>query len=300
MKKISILLSVLVIIPGFCLAQWQADMVNSQQGNIQNYTVHSDGSKYRYDYNPGNMNGVVIVDPETNITAIILVDDQLVHYTPSDGMMSRMNDPAQAYQSYIQYGTEEIQGTEEINDIKCIKKVIMQDGKPMITQWYSEKLNFPVKMVVHNAKDTYMELSNIQKWTTDPSTFIVPEGFVEVDEQMRPMIPEPEPPKEWLKTEVSVPVDMPVVRGLLIVVPIDETVYHKLIVENTGETPCKFSYHSFIDGVELSEDIQGPEEYRTQRLHMNEDYKMTLNWKAGQVIKIKVYEGEAQLTIRKE
>lgn len=187
MKTLRVIILSLLVFPLTCSAQWQADMVNSMQGSIQNYKVHSDGSKYRYDYSPGDMNGVVIVDPETNVTAIILVDDQMVHYTPSDGMMSRMNDPAQAYQSFLQHGKEEIQGSEEINGFKCIKKVVMQDGNPLVTQWYSEKLNFPVKMVVHSDKGTYMELNNIQKWESDPDVFVVPEGFIEVDEQMQPV-----------------------------------------------------------------------------------------------------------------
>lgn len=285
----------------FCsLAQWQADMINSVQGSIQNYQVHSDGSKYRYDYNPGDMNGVVIVDPETNVTAIILVDEQMVHYTPSDGMMSRMNDPAQAYGSYLNYGTEKNEGEEMVNGYRCTKKVVIKDGEPFVTQWFSEKLNFPVKMVVHSAEGTYMELQNIRSWEPNPSVFVVPEGYIEVDEKMRPIIPEPEPPSEWEIVDASAPVEMAVSRGMMIVVPINESVYHKLIVENTGDTPCKFSYNSFRDGEELPADIQGPEKFRTRRLHMGEDYKMTLDWKAGQLVKIHVFEGKATLQLFKE
>ena len=170
----------------------------------------------------------------------------------------------------------------------------------MVTQWFSEKLGFPVKIENHLMENTYMLLENIEKWSPDPSIFIVPESFTEVDEQMRPVIPEPAPPEDWAKKEMAVPVDMIVSRGMAISVPILESVYHKLIIKNTGDTPAKFSYHSFIDGVELSEDIQGPEEYRTNRLYMDEDYNMTMNWKAGQVILFKIYEGEASLKIMKE
>jgi len=300
MRKIFLLFNTFLLLPILCLSQWQADMINSMQGNIQEYKVHSDGNKYRYDFTSDDMNGAVIVKPDENLTAILLPNEFMVHYTPSDGMMSRMNDPAQAYGSYLQYGTEKIEGEEMVNGYRCIKKVIISDEKPMVSQWFSEKLNFPVKMIVHYTENTYMELRNISQWNPDPSVFVVPESFVEVDSEMPPVIPEPEPPAEWTKTEVGVPVDMPVERGLMITVPIDETVYHKLIVENKGDTPCKFSYQMFKDGVELPESEQGPIDYRTHRLYMEEKYNVTHNWKAGQVIKIRVYEGEAKLTLRKE
>ena len=128
----------------------------------------------------------------------------------------------------------------------------------------------------------------------------MPEGYLEVDDEMRPMIPEPDPPETWEESELSVPVDMQVSRGMLIIVPIDETEYHKFIIENTGDTPAKFIYHMYVDGVELPDDVQGTEEYRSDRLHMGENYRMTHTWKAGQVIKIKFYEGNASLKIYKE
>jgi len=289
-----------LIFPAVSMGQWQADMTNSAQGNVQEFKVHSDGTQYRYDYASDDVNGAVIVRPSENITAIIFVDKKMVHYTPTDGMMSMMNDPVQAYLGSLQYGTEKTEGNEEVNGYDCIKTTIYQGEKALITRWFSKELNFPVKIKTQYTENTFMLLNNINKWKQDPSFFIVPEEYVEVDDELKPLIPEPAPPDHWNESEVNVPVDMQLSRGMAVNVPIDETVYHKFTVENTGDTPAKFSYHSFIDGVELSEDIQGPEEHRTQRLYIGEDYNMTMNWKAGQVILIKVYEGNIKLKIIKE
>jgi hypothetical protein len=286
--------------PLLVLSQWQADMTNSMQGNVQLYKVHCDGNWYRYDFTSDDINGVVIVKPSENITAIILVDKQMVHYTSTDGMMSQMNDPVQAYSGSLQYGVEKIEGNEKIDRFDCIKMVIYQGETALLTQWFSEKLNFPVKIENHYSEDTYMLLENIEKWKPDSTSFIVPESFIEVDENMKPVIPEPAPPEDWVKKEAAVPVDMIISRGMAINVAIDETVYHKLSVKNTGDTPAKFSYHSYVDGVELSDKIQGPESFRTKRLYVGEDYNMTLDWKAGQLILFKIYEGEASLKIIKE
>lgn len=298
MKKRNLIIPFLLL-PLFTFSQWQADMVNSMQGSIQEYKVHCDGNQYRYDFSD-DIIGIVIVKPEENLTAIIMVNDKMVHYTKTDGMMSQMNDPAQAYAGYLQYGTEKIMGNEDVNGYDCIKKVVYQGEKPLISLWFSEELNFPVKMENHYSEGTYMHLNNVQYWKPNPSIFEVPEDFTEVDDEMRPVIPEPEPPTEWKESEPNVPVDMEISRGMKLTTPINETVYHRLIVENTGETPMKFCFHIFEDGEELPDDTQGPEDFRTRRLYMEEDYKMTHDWKAGQEIHIYVFEGEGRLNIYKE
>ena len=299
-KYISCCIMVLLLLPAISYGQWQATMTNTISGNEQHYIVYSDISQYRYEFNQDGINGVVIVKPGDNITAIILVDEKMVHYTPADGMMSVMNDPAQAYNSYKQYGVEKAEGKETISGYECTKKVIYQGETALISSWFSEKLNFPVKMENHYTENTHMLLENVQLWESDPDMFIVPSEYIEVDDKQRPVIPEPAPPQKWDTKDVSVPLDIALSRGMSVNVKIDETVYHKMIIENTADTPAKFSYHSFIDGIELAEDIQGPAEHRTKRLYMEENYKMTMNWKAGQTILIKVYEGKLNLKIINE
>lgn len=302
MKKKNIICCfiVLLLLPTISYGQWQATMTNTISGNKQHYIVYSDMNQYRYEFNQDGINGLVIVNPAENITAIILLDEKMVHYTPADGMTSVMNDPAQAYNSYKQYGVEKTEGKETISGYECTKKVIYQGETALISSWFSEELNFPVKMENHYTENTYMLLENVRPWDLDPAMFIVPPEYIEVDSKQRPVIPEPTPPEKWNIKDVGVPVDIDLNRGMAVNVTIDETVYHKLLVENTGDTPTRFSYHSFIDGKELPEDIQGPAEHRTKRLYMEENYKITNSWKAGQTILIKVYEGNLNLQIIKE
>jgi len=174
------------LLPLISLGQWQANMTNSMQGTVQEYKVHSDGSQYRYDYY-ADITGILIVRPEVNQTAIMILEEKIVHYTPTDGMMSRMNDPAQAYAGYLSYGEEKTEGRETVSGYDCIKKVIYRDDKPVISMWFSEELNFPVKMENHFSVNTYMVLENIKPWEPDSSLFLVPEGLTEVDEDMNPV-----------------------------------------------------------------------------------------------------------------
>ena len=302
MKKLilSLLGIALFLFPLTSTGQWQAKMTSTISGGEQHYTVYSDMNKYRYEFNQDGMQGIVIVDPEKNITAILLPNEKMVHYTATNGMMSSMNDPVQAYENYKQYGEEKIEGTESAYGFQCIKKVLYQGEKKLFSQWFVEELNFPVYLEGHWADKTFMELQEIKDWEVDPGMFKVPEDYLEVDEEQRPVIPEPEPPESWDIKDLAVPVDLSMSRGMAVNVAIDETVYHKFQIVNTGDTPAKYVYHIFADGVELPDDVQAPEEYRTNRLYMEEDHKATMNWKAGWVILFKVYEGNLNLKIFKE
>lgn len=286
--------------PILCVGQWQANMTSSLSSGEMQYKVYSDLNQYRYEFEQDGMKGVVIVNPETNVTAIILLNEKKVHYTPTNGILSGMNDPVQSYNTNKQYGEEKDEGTESMLGYDCVIESIYQSGEKIISRWYSADLNFPVRLEGYWAENTFMQLSDIQDWTVDPAKFTVPGDYIEVDENLNPVIPEPPPPENWSTKKAAVPVDMPLSRGMSIEVNIDESVYHKLMVENTGDTPAKFSYHSFIDGEELPDNVQGPAEYRTNRLYVGEDYNMTLDWKAGQMILIKVYEGSVNVKVIKE
>ena len=292
----------LFILPLMCLGQWQADMhMSTTVAPGDQYKVYSDLVQYRYEFNQDGMNGVVITNPSTNVTAIILVDEKKVHYTKTDGMMSSMNDPVQAYNSTKIYGEEKILGEENISGYDCIKKAIYMNEKEIYTQWFSEELNFPVKMVQSLGEESgFVQLENIEDWTVDPSLFEVSDDYIEVDENQNPVIPEPPPPDKWERLDVSIPVDMQLSRGTEVMVNADEILYYKTIYNNIGDTPAKFSYHSFRNGEELTDAIQGPLDYRTIRLYKGEKHEMTLNWQEGQSILIKVYEGDLSLQIYKK
>ncbi|MDX2444636.1 MAG: DUF4412 domain-containing protein, partial [Bacteroidales bacterium] len=199
MKKI--LLSVIICNCYFLgISQFQAKMNNSMSGKERIYTVYSDLNQYRYDFEEDGMKGIVIVHPAANQTAILVPVKKFVHKTNCDGMMSRMNDPVQSYEVYKKHGEEKIIGEETINGYECIAKEMYQGDTKVFSAWYSEKLNFPVKIVAQYAENTFMELKDIKKWKSEPSFFEIPEDYTEVDEQMRPIIPEPLPPETWETT----------------------------------------------------------------------------------------------------
>ncbi len=301
-RKFFFSIIVLLIIPIVSLGQWQADMsLAASVAPGEQYKVYSDLSQYRYEFNQDGMDGVVITNPSTNVTAVMLVAEKKVHYTKSDGMMSAMNDPVQAYNASKIYGEEKILGEENILGYDCIKKAIYYDDKEIYIQWFSEELNFPVKLEQMLGQESAItQLENIKDWKIDPSFFEVPDDYIEVDENLNPVIPEPPPPDKWERLDVTIPIDMKLSRGMEVMVNADEILYYKANYNNIGDSPAKFSYHSYKNGEELTDAMQGPLDYRTIRLYKGEKHQMTFNWKEGQSILIKVYEGDLDLKIHKE
>ncbi len=196
MKKRKRLFSIIVlwILPALCLGQWQADMTTDFSGE-KHYKVYSDGIQYRYEFTEDDMSGVVITNPSTNITAIMLVDEKKVHYTASDGMLSAMNDPVMGYKSSSKHLEEKILGEEEMSGYNCIKKALIQDEKEFYIQWFSADLNFPVRLLGNWGEKPSMQLENIREWAIDPAKFVVPDDYIEVDDNLNPVTPEPSLPE---------------------------------------------------------------------------------------------------------
>jgi hypothetical protein len=121
MKTVSV--AALICLASTCIAytQFSAEMINVVQGNQREYKVYSDLDRYRYEFEESGKKGIVIVHPEQNKTYVLMPDEQYVHITSCDGMMSRMNDPWQSYLWFKKYGTEKDLGNDEINGYQCDK-----------------------------------------------------------------------------------------------------------------------------------------------------------------------------------
>jgi len=275
-------------------------MHNVISGNERIYTVYSDGNHYRYEFDEDGMEGIVIVYPEKNETHVLFPSKKLVHNTACDDVMSRMNDPVQAYYAFAKNSKEKSAGEEKVEGKPCAKKELYQNDKKMYTMWFSEELNFPVKMKFHLAENTHMVLKDIQAWKPDASFFTIPGDYTKVDEKMRPVIPEPTAPENWNSKEASVPFNGAINRGTRIKIKIKESVYHKLTMENNQEQPAKIIRHIIRNGTEISDSEQGPVKYRTTRIHGNESKTLTLDWKAGDVIVLEVFEGTMNVNIYPE
>lgn len=284
----------------FTCAQFSAEMINVVQGNQREYKVYSDLNSYRYEFEESGMKGIVIVKPKKNKTYVLMPDQQYVHITSCDGMMSRMNDPWQSYQWFKNYGTEKALGSEKVNGYQCNKLALYQNDSKVFSASFSEKLNFPLAIQSEIEENTYMRLENIEPWNADPAFFEIPENYTEVDERMRPVIPEPPPPESWAEKEASIPYNGMLNRGDKRWIHINETHNYKIKLQNSQEKPGKMSYTIYENSTPLTVNEQGKEKYRMYRLFNTEKKTLTLKFSEGQDVLLKGYEGSLELEFIKE
>ena len=305
MKRI-LIISICLYLASSAFSQFQATMSYTPGNEARIYTVYSDLHQYRYEFMKNGEKGIVIVKPEANQTFILMPAKKFFMKTACDDFSSLMNDPVQASLHFKESQKEKLVGDEQMYGYNCAKKEFYMDYPDpdedvlVYTVWFSKALNFPVKIENHTRKNNYMLLSDVKNWVPQESYFKIPDGFTEVDEQMRPVIPEPPAPKQWTTKTVQLPFQGKVSRGTLLKFTIDKEAHYKMILENKTDKPVKIIRYSFRDGKELPEKVQGPEKYRTSRLYPGEKVPDTFIWKAGNTILIKSYEGTMYLDIHAE
>jgi len=298
-----IVLLVLLALYAACLygqSPFSATMINTVNGTERVYKLQSDGQKYRYDFEESGMRGIVIVDPGKGKTAILMPDEKYVHFTPTTSRTSLSNDP---YQSFI-YSKKNFEenpaGTESVSGFECIKTELFDSDRKIITAWYSDELGFLLKMVNNVSENTFMEVRDIIPGEIDKELFVIPEDYTEVDERMRPVIPEPPPPDSWNTIDSSLPLTGEFRRGDRITFAVPESKNYKLNLVNQTDDPAKIIWTGMRDGQELPDNEQGPLSYRTKRLHGGESSSHTYRWTSGDEIIIQVYEGVINIELPAE
>jgi len=279
---------------------FKAEMINVQKGTKKIYHVQSDGNKYRYDFEEDGIKGIVIADPSANKTAILMPEKKFVFYTELMSPASLMNDPYQSFRYMQKNYTEKKAGKEKMSGFDAEKTELYADNQKLCTAWYSDDLHFLIRMVNASDDNTYMELTNIKKENLDADIFKVPDDYIEVDEKMRPVIPEPPPPESWNTIQVSIPVKQEFKRGDIISFKIPESKNYIVILKNETGQPAKVVRISMRDGKELPDNEQGPVKYRTRRLFKGESNSSTYSWKEGDDKIIQVHEGKILIEIMPE
>lgn len=178
---------VFLLLPMSGFSQWQATMKSSLDLGEMEYTIYSDLNQYCLEFGEDDSKGIVIVNPQENITSILFTKNKQVRYVPTNSEFSLKNDPVQAYNYYLQKGEEKVEANEMIEGYDCKKMTIYSDGEAIFTQWFSEELNFPIKQLLHSSDNSVTYLQNIQSWKCNADKFVVPEEYIEVDKNRVPV-----------------------------------------------------------------------------------------------------------------
>jgi hypothetical protein len=145
-----------------------------------------------------------------------------------------------------------------------------------------------------------MEISRIKTREIEASVFAILENYTEVDERIRPIIHEPRPPEIWKDIEVSLPLNEVYERGDRIYFRVLESGNYMISLNNESVDPAKVIRNTMRDGSELSDNEQGPLQYRTRRLFGDESFKNTYSWTSGDQKNLEIHEGKLRIEIYPE
>lgn len=181
MKKIILIsLSLLLSLP--TLAQFKGKMVFKTMDKERHFNVFSCDAGYRYDFDEDGRKGTVIVKSGSADVIILMPQQKMAMKSPAGSAMSMSSDPLKSMEYYQEGGIMKKEGTETINGVKCTKSTLWNKDNPtqkMFTLWFSDKYNFPMKMVNHidGSENSGMEMKDVESWTSDKTFFEIPEGY---------------------------------------------------------------------------------------------------------------------------
>ena len=178
----SMLLVLLIGLSIQALGQFQGKMVFKSMDKERHFDVHSCDAGYRYDFEEAGQQGAVIVKSGTGEVIILMPQQKMAMKSSASSPMGMTSDPLSSLEYYRQGGLLKEEGKEMVNGIECTKSTLWNKENPdqrMFTVWFSDKYNFPIKMVNHidGEEDSGMEMRDIKPWVPDESLLSVPEGY---------------------------------------------------------------------------------------------------------------------------
>lgn len=157
-------------------SEFTADMVEHISGKTKMSKIYVKGEKYRLEQEEDGLQIIVIVDQDAGVTRVLLRGEKKYIEMESKDPESLMNDPFQSFKFLSTRAEKKYLGREKVSDYDCDKYVITDQGQDLMTQWISQSLKFPIKIVNHTTKMS-MELRNIQEELVENALFQIPAGY---------------------------------------------------------------------------------------------------------------------------
>ena len=160
-------------------AEFSADMVHKMGAMTKEGKFFIKGKKMRMEGGMGH--GITIVDGNTGIVQV-LQPAQKAYMEMKKGTQAM--DPAQQDEELAKIADKKFLGTETVNGYQCDKYLYTYHDKKRgtLTQWYSKKLEYPVKMLHSSPEgETTFEYRNIKEGGVADSLFQIPAGYTKTE-----------------------------------------------------------------------------------------------------------------------
>ena len=185
MKKQFIAVIALVGLSVFSLPALSAEFVANQVKTLKDMQITSKvymkGEKMRMEMKvPGSpMTTIMVVDRETHDSFMLMPQQKMYMAIPAGQQPDEMPGLEDLKKKY-KFEQKDL-GEETVNGYKCKKTHVKFEDKQKgeMTQWFSEELNFIVKLVATSSEHGEMtvELKDIEKKSVNDDLFQIPPGY---------------------------------------------------------------------------------------------------------------------------
>jgi outer membrane lipoprotein-sorting protein len=154
-------------------AEFSADLIQKMGDEVKKGKIFVKDNKMRMEFEEG----ITIMDLATGKTITIQPEEKMYIEMPGMGPMATVDE---SDKELSKIATKKHVGTEKISGYKCDKYLITYHDKAMgkMTQWYSKKLKYPIKIVYHGPEGEMLtEYKNIKEGRVSDSLFKVPAGY---------------------------------------------------------------------------------------------------------------------------
>jgi len=184
-KKVAgLLIFLLILIPFPILAaEFTADMaLTTPQGDMTG-KLFVKGQDIRQDLLISGMEITNLVDLDTG-TLVNLNHQMKMYVVAPSNPAAIMGDSQKVEETLSQMADVEEMGSEDLNGYKCRKvRYRFHDKRYGVsTMWFSEKLNYNIKIVNENEEGkTIILLENIREEELSPELFLIPSGYQKME-----------------------------------------------------------------------------------------------------------------------
>ncbi len=144
----------------------------SQEGKL-----YCQGQRYRMEQQQQGREIDFLVDQNTGMTTVLLVNDKKFVQIPVIDRQSLMSDPFQGTKFMAKQGESVSEGSETIEGYECDKTTVSIGGQKGFTVWTARKLDFPIKIVLHTQPERTVLLTEINETDVADELFAIPEGY---------------------------------------------------------------------------------------------------------------------------
>lgn len=197
------------LLPAFA-AEFKATLIVHESGQPKSIPLVVKGSKYRLDREEKGEKFAVIVGQKAGVILSVNHARKMYAEIPVSQFGAAFLDPLQAIELTARMGFAERKalGTETVSGYLCDKYALLpkeyeaegrkytpapeEAGKPVMTYWVAQKLNFPIKIATEGQEGFTAEVTNIQEGPVEEALFQIPAGFESVGQAGSPSPPAPD------------------------------------------------------------------------------------------------------------